>query len=224
MHKSMQTWSIGSAVCQTKCQNEEKNWSKWLWPWNKGWCQTGWFEYVVNQQAVTPTPSSQCTEARVDAAAAININADQLTAIPRHLHKPSESGLQCWVITNSTMGKSRLSNDRFRLWFILLFIYTFLYVTLPVCFPQRSSSRNSWLQYSHGSPRLQFSGSPPHLGGRQGGKAHGPRPPVYLSDLHVSLGLRSSRNLTFLSLKWILPPPVYVTLWFLFSILVFLNE
>ena len=47
--------------------------------------------FVVNQQAATPTPSSHCTEARVSAAAAININADQLMAIPRRLHKPSES-------------------------------------------------------------------------------------------------------------------------------------
>ena len=50
---------------------------------------------VVNQQAATPTPSLHSTEARVDAAAAINSNADQLTAIPRRLQNPSKSGLQC---------------------------------------------------------------------------------------------------------------------------------
>ena len=43
MIKSMQTWS---AVVQTRCQNGEEMWFKWLWPWNECWCQTGWFEYL----------------------------------------------------------------------------------------------------------------------------------------------------------------------------------
>ena len=39
MHKSMQTYLIGSAVFQAKCQNGERMWSKWLWPWNGCWYQ-----------------------------------------------------------------------------------------------------------------------------------------------------------------------------------------
>ena len=46
---------------------------------------------VVNQQAATPTFQLHSTEARVDAAAAITSNADQLTPIPRRLHNPSNS-------------------------------------------------------------------------------------------------------------------------------------
>ena len=48
MQKHMQMWSRGAAVVQTKCQNGEEIWSKWLWPWNDCWCQTGWFEYLRN--------------------------------------------------------------------------------------------------------------------------------------------------------------------------------
>ena len=33
---------------QTKCQNGEEMWSKWLWPWGVCWWQTGWFEYLRN--------------------------------------------------------------------------------------------------------------------------------------------------------------------------------
>ena len=46
---------------------------------------------VVNQQAATPTFPLHSTEARVDAAAAITNNADQLTSIPRCLQNPSKS-------------------------------------------------------------------------------------------------------------------------------------
>ena len=46
---------------------------------------------VVNQQAAMPTFPLHSTEARVDAAAAITSNADQLTPIPRRLHNPSKS-------------------------------------------------------------------------------------------------------------------------------------
>ena len=49
------------------------------------------FVPVVNQQAATPTFPLHSTEARVDAAAAINSNADQLTSIPRRLQNPSKS-------------------------------------------------------------------------------------------------------------------------------------
>ena len=60
---------------------------------------------VVNQQVATPTSPVHSTEARVDAAAAINNDADQLDSIPRRLQEPCKSWLQCWVIVNSTTGK-----------------------------------------------------------------------------------------------------------------------
>ena len=43
MRKSKQTWTRGSAVFQTKCQNGEDIWSL---DWNNCWCQTGWVEYL----------------------------------------------------------------------------------------------------------------------------------------------------------------------------------
>ena len=46
---------------------------------------------VVNQQAATPTFPLHSTEARVDAAAAITNNADQLASIPRRLQNPCKS-------------------------------------------------------------------------------------------------------------------------------------
>ena len=56
-----------------------------------------------------PTFPLHSTEARVDAAAAITSNADQLASIPRRLQNPSKSWLQCWVIVNSTTGKFMVS-------------------------------------------------------------------------------------------------------------------
>ena len=51
-HKSMQTWSRSSVVVQTKHQNGEAMWPKWLWLWNDRWCQTGWFEYLRNRWSI----------------------------------------------------------------------------------------------------------------------------------------------------------------------------
>ena len=48
VHKSMQTWSRGSAIFQTKWQNGKEMWWQWLWLWNDCWCQTGWFDYLRN--------------------------------------------------------------------------------------------------------------------------------------------------------------------------------
>ena len=61
------------------------------------------------QTATPPSPVSRvsCTEVRADAAPAIGRNADQLYAIPRRLQRHSKTRLQCWVIVNSTSGKSR---------------------------------------------------------------------------------------------------------------------
>ena len=90
-------------------------------------------EPVVNQQAATPTPSLHSTEARVEAAAAINSNADQLTAIPRRLQNPSKSGLQCWVIVNSTMGNHGChsgKNYEKLFWLTVHFGSNYFYVSL----------------------------------------------------------------------------------------------
>ena len=62
-----------------------------------------WREWIKTK-VTSPLHS---TEARVDAAAAITSDADQLASIPRRLHNPSKSRLQRWVIVNSTTGNSR---------------------------------------------------------------------------------------------------------------------
>ena len=61
---------------------------------------------VVNQQAATPFSPASSTEARADAELPISTNADQLNSSTRRLQKHSKTWLQCWVIVNSTGGKS----------------------------------------------------------------------------------------------------------------------
>ena len=79
---------------------------------------------VVNQQAATPTSLSHSTEARVDAAAAINNNADQLASNPRRLQNSRKSWLQCWVIVNSSTGNhGALENFHLREFVLLKTVY-----------------------------------------------------------------------------------------------------
>jgi len=44
----MYTWSRQSAEVQTKHQNGEDRWFKWLWTWHGCWYQTGESEYFRN--------------------------------------------------------------------------------------------------------------------------------------------------------------------------------
>ena len=71
---------------------------------------------MSRQIATPPSPVSResCTEVRADAAPAISRDADQLITILRRLQSSTESGLQCWVIVNSTGGKSSHCKVRFR--------------------------------------------------------------------------------------------------------------
>ena len=60
----------------------------------------------MSRQAATPPLHIPSTEARADAEPSISANADHLNSFPRRLQRHSKSWLQCWVIVNSTGGKS----------------------------------------------------------------------------------------------------------------------
>ena len=97
----------------------------------------------MRQQAATPILPNSSTEARADTELVISTDADQLRAIPRRLQEHTKIWPQCWVIVNSSGGKSQplaqfVSPCKSKS--IYLNIYLFLFpslcspaVILPVC-------------------------------------------------------------------------------------------
>ena len=94
-------------IRQGRCTGEQPKARTW------GKTRTGTGAAVTDRQIATP-PSpvfrESCTEVRADAAPAISRDADQLMTILRRLQNSTESGLQCWVIINSTGGKSYVAH------------------------------------------------------------------------------------------------------------------
>ena len=153
----------------------------------------------MSQQASTPTLTFSSTEACADAEPSISANADQLNSIPRRLQKHSKSWLQCWVIVNSTGGKSStlvsLSRINERIIFLIvicLFSLVFSRSRLPVLTSppapvripvssqspvprQLSHGSTAPHEFSHGSTvfPVQFPRSP-HSSSVLSGNSHGP--------------------------------------------------